>query len=87
MTAFNAGIDRTSLFFGFDQKRGEIAYRSMDLVLSAYGMFRLIRKPETFRLFYYINSDFVWGIKDMSRFESGVEMYNDYYSLKSICDN
>ncbi len=74
-------------FLGFDQKTGEIAYSSMDLALSAYGMFRLIRKPETFRLFYYINSDFVRGVRDMSRFELGVEIYNDSLALKSIYDN
>lgn len=74
-------------FLGFDQKTGEIAYSSMDLALSAYGMFRLIRKPETFRLFYYMNSDFVRGVKDMSRFELGVEIYNDSMAIKSIYDN
>jgi hypothetical protein len=74
-------------FLGFDQKTGQIAYSSMDLALSAYGMFRLILKPQTFRLFYYLNSDFVRGVRDMSRFELGVEIYNDSMAIKSIYDN
>ncbi|WP_353887291.1 DUF4225 domain-containing protein [uncultured Pantoea sp.] len=59
----------------------------MDLALSACGMLRLIRKPETLRLYYYINSDFMRGVTDMSRFALGVKIYNDYSDLKSIHDN
>jgi len=74
-------------FLGFDQKTGDIAYSGMDLALSAYGMFRLIRKPDVFRLFYYLDADFVLGMKDMSRFELGVEIYNNSMAIKSIYSN
>lgn len=59
----------------------------MDLLLSAYGIIRLIRKPEARRLFHYLNTDYVRGIKNMSRFELGVEIYNDSMALKSLYDN
>ncbi|WP_128603182.1 DUF4225 domain-containing protein, partial [Pantoea wallisii] len=71
-------------FLGFDQKTGELAYTSMDLLLSVYGMARLIVKPQTYRLFHYLNTDYVRGIKNMTRFDLGVEIYNDSMSIKSI---
>ena len=74
-------------FFGFDQKVGEMAYTVMDLSLSAYGMFRLSLKPQTYRLFHYLSTDYVRGIRDMSRFDLGVEIYNDSRSLKSMYDD
>jgi hypothetical protein len=74
-------------FLGFDAKTGEAVYSGMDLLLSAYGIIRLIRKPEAWRLFHYLNTDYVRGIKSMSRFELGVEIYNDSMALKSLYDN
>lgn len=74
-------------FLGFDEKVGEMAYTSMDLALSVYGMARLLMKPHTYRLFHYLSTDYVRGIKDMSSFDLGVEIYNDSLSLKSIYDD
>ena len=74
-------------FLGFDQKTGELAYTSMDLALSVYGMARLVIKPQTYRLFHYLSTDYVRGIRDMSRLDLGVEIYNDSLSLKSIYDD
>ena len=74
-------------FLGFDEKVGEMAYTSMDLALSVYGMARLVMKPQTYRLFHYLSTDYVRGIRDMSRFDLGIEIYNDSLSLKSIYDD
>lgn len=74
-------------FLGFDQNVGEMAYTTMDLALSVYGMARLVMKPQTYRLFHYLSTDYVRGIKDMSRFDLGVEIYNDSFSLKSLHDD
>ncbi|ORM67768.1 DUF4225 domain-containing protein [Pantoea rwandensis] len=71
-------------FFGFDQRAGELAYSVMDLGLSAYGMGRLIIKPEIWRLFRYLPTDYVRGVKEMSRFDLGVEIYNDSMAIKSF---
>jgi len=73
-------------FLGFDKKTGEIAYTSMDLLLSAYGMGRLVLKPDTFHLYYYLGSDYVRGIKDMTRLDLGIEIYNDYGALQNLYD-
>lgn len=35
----------------FDDYRGDMAYYSMDLILSSYGVFREVPKPEAFELF------------------------------------
>ncbi|MEW5290935.1 DUF4225 domain-containing protein [Erwinia papayae] len=74
-------------FMGFDQNVGEIAYSSMDLALSLYGIVRLVRKPQAWRLFYYLNSDFIRGFHEMSRKELFIEVYNDTISIKSIYDS
>lgn len=71
-------------FFGFDQKTGELAYSVVDLGLSAYGMGRLIIKPESWRLFRHLPTDYVRGVKEMSRFDLGVEIYNDSMAIKSF---
>lgn len=74
-------------FLGFDQKTGELAYSIMDLGLSAYGMGRLIVKPESWRLFRHLPTDYVRGIKEMSRFDLGVEVYNDSMTIKSLLES
>ena len=74
-------------FLGFDHKTGVLAYSIMDLGLSAYGMGRLIIKPESWRLYRYLMSDYVRGIKEMSRFDLGVEIYSDSMTIKSLVDN
>lgn len=80
------GYVATAEFMGFDQKVVLIAYSSMDLALSLYGVVRLVQKPEAWRLFYYLNTDFVRGIKEMSRKELFIEIYNDGSAIKSISD-
>lgn len=80
------GYVATAEFLGFDQKVGQIAYSSMYLALSVYGIVRLVQKPEAWRLFYFLNADYVRGIKEMSRKELFIEVYNDGMAIKSISD-
>lgn len=77
----------TAEFLGFDRYVGEIAYSSADLALSLYGIVRLVQKPQTWRLFYYLNTDFTRGFKNMSRKELFIEAYNDGMAIKSIYDS
>jgi hypothetical protein len=58
----------------------------MDLALSLYGIVRLVQKPEAWRLYYFLNTDYVRGIKEMSRKELFIEVYNDASAIKSISD-
>lgn len=81
------GYVATVDFLGFDQKVGQIAYSSMDLALSVYGIVRLVQKPEAWRLFYFLNTDYVRGTKEMSIKELFIEVYSDGMAIKSSSDN
>ncbi|MGV3346215.1 DUF4225 domain-containing protein [Enterobacteriaceae bacterium LUAb1] len=74
----------TAEFLGYDRSVGEIAYNSMDIGLSLYGAFRLTLKPDAWRLFYYLRSDYVRNFKLMTNTGLGIEIYNDTNSIKSI---
>lgn len=69
---------------GFDSRTGRLAYSYMDLFLSAYGMSRLIMKPDAWRLFHYLRSDYVRNIKNMSRTDLLIEIASDAMTIKSI---
>lgn len=74
-------------FAGFQTRAGATAFSVMDLTLSGYGLARLTLKSSAWRLFHYIPSDYVRGLKQMSKADLILEMYNDSMALKSINDN
>lgn len=80
------GYIYTAKFLGFDERTGRLAYSYMDLFLSAHGMSRLVLKPETWRLFHYLRSDYVRNIKNMSRTDLLIEMGSDAMTIKTIHD-
>ena len=69
---------------------GDMAYGAVDLGLSAYGVSRMVLKPDTWRLFRYINTDYIRAYKTMGTralvFEgisdsvTGRSMYLEYKS-------
>ncbi|MGE9549953.1 DUF4225 domain-containing protein [Erwinia amylovora] len=54
-------------FLGFDRKSGMLAYQAVDLSTSYYGILKLSLKPESWRLFKYLPSDYYRKISTMSR--------------------
>lgn len=44
---------------------GDMAYGTVDLGLSAYGVGRMVLKPDAWRLFRYINTDYIRSYKAM----------------------
>lgn len=78
------GYIKTAKFIGFSGQVGEIAYSSMDLALSAYGLWRMSLKPDTWRLFRNINQDYVRSFKLMTKTDLTIELYNDSMAIKSI---
>ncbi|WP_350615819.1 DUF4225 domain-containing protein [Pseudomonas sp. HY7a-MNA-CIBAN-0227] len=44
---------------------GDMAYGTVDLGLSAYGVGRMVLKPDAWRLFRYINTDYIRSYKTM----------------------
>lgn len=46
---------------------GNIAYGAMDLTLSAYGVTRMVLKPDAWRLFRYVNTDYIRAYNSVGR--------------------
>ncbi len=78
------GFIGTAEFLGFSPEVGRMAYHSVSIVLSGYGILRYTLKPDAWRLFRYINSDYVRNFNNMSRLDLGIEIYNDVNALNSI---
>ncbi|MBH1930433.1 DUF4225 domain-containing protein [Serratia rubidaea] len=54
-------------FMGFRGERGLAAYKTVSLAANAYSVFGLLRKPGSWRLFYFMRSDFYRKMDSMSR--------------------
>ncbi len=54
-------------FMGFKKEAGLAVYKSASLAANVYGVFGLLRKPGTWRLFHYIPQDFYRNVSSMSR--------------------
>jgi hypothetical protein len=76
----------TAEFLGFDKKAGMMAYNLVGIGLSGYGMARLVLKPDTWRLFRYIPSDYVRNIKTMGYGSLAIEGTSNIISIKAIND-
>jgi len=53
-------------FLGFERKTGMLAYQGVNLVTSVYGIFRPILKPESWRLYDWLPTDFYRKISTMT---------------------
>ncbi|UNK30724.1 DUF4225 domain-containing protein [Serratia plymuthica] len=54
-------------FFGFERKTGMLAYYATDLTTSFYGVIKLSLKPDAWRLYKYIPSDYYRKISNMGK--------------------
>ena len=54
-------------FMGFRGETGLAAYKTVSLAANAYSVFGLLRKPGSWRLFYFMRSDFYRKMDSMSR--------------------
>ncbi|AIR85246.1 DUF4225 domain-containing protein [Pantoea rwandensis] len=57
----------TAEFFGFDSRLGLLAYQVVDLTTSYYGIFKLTLKPESWRLFKFLPTDYYRKVQVMSK--------------------
>ena len=69
---------------GYEEREGNLAYNSADLGLSAYGLSRYILKPDAWRLFRYIRTDYVRSYKGMGVSAWGLEIHTDFQTAKQI---
>ncbi|MEN4978002.1 DUF4225 domain-containing protein [Erwinia billingiae] len=54
-------------FMGFDKRLGFLAYQAVDFTTSYYGVLKLSLKPEAWRLFNYLPSDYYRKVQTMSK--------------------
>ncbi len=81
------GYIATAEFLGFNKSTGITAYNFMSIGLSGYGMARMVLRPDAWRLFQYIPSDFVRNIKTMGYGSLAIEGTSNALSVKAINDN
>lgn len=51
---------------GQTEREGNIAYGSLDIGMSVYGLTRIVLKPDAWRLFRYIKTDYIRAYKTMA---------------------
>ncbi|MFT8209628.1 MAG: DUF4225 domain-containing protein [Symbiopectobacterium sp.] len=81
-----SGYIKTAEFLGFDKKSGLLAYHSVDLVTSFYGIVKLTLKPDAWRLFRYIPSDYYRKINTMSRASLTLKMIGAGNKIRVMSD-
>ncbi|WP_240042200.1 DUF4225 domain-containing protein [Photorhabdus khanii] len=81
------GYEKGFESLGFDKKTGNLVYGGVDIALSGYGLLRNILKPEAWRLFKYINQDYIRSYKNMNGYALGFEIGVDGITIKSTYDS
>ena len=61
-----------------------MAYGTVDLGLSAYGVVRMALKPDAWRLFRYINTDYIRAYKAMGSSALAFEGISDSVTGRSM---
>lgn len=76
---------------GYTKAHGDLVYAGVDIALSGYGLLKNVLKPDAWRLFHYMNNDFLKGYQTMTRpqliLEIGVDgltTMSAYSATKSI---
>lgn len=70
--------------FGQSEREGNIAYGSLDIGLSIYGLGRHVLKPDAWRLFRYVRTDYVRSYKNMGAGALSFEIYTDLKTIKQV---
>ncbi|MCF3191415.1 DUF4225 domain-containing protein [Pseudomonas bubulae] len=59
------GYQEAAKLMGGGTLEGDMAYGAVDLGLSVYGVGRMVLKPDSWRLFRYVNADYIRSYKVM----------------------
>lgn len=51
---------------GYTKAHGDLVYAGVDIAFSGFGLFKQALKPDAWRLFRYVNEDFLIGYKTMT---------------------
>jgi hypothetical protein len=60
------GYQAAAKAIGYGAREGNMAYGSADLAMSIYGVTKLVLKPDSWRLFRYIRTDYVRAYRNTS---------------------
>ncbi|CAI1614607.1 Uncharacterised protein [Serratia ficaria] len=63
-------------YLGYNNE-ADIVYSSVDISLSGYGIFSKSLRPDSWRLFRYINSDYIRGWKQLGTVPLGTEIFSN----------
>ncbi len=80
------GLSRCPKFIGAAEAEGNIAYGVADLGLSAFGLARTVLKPDAWRLFKYVRTDYVRGDTEASKKGLFLEETSDEFTINSTHD-
>jgi len=64
----------------------DVAYGVVDLTSSAYGIGKMVLKPDSWRLFRYVNTDYVRGYQQAIRGGFIFDGLMDSATAESMCD-
>jgi hypothetical protein len=69
---------------GQSEREGNIAYATADIATSVFGLFRNTLKPDAWRLFRYIKTDYARSYKNMGPASRALEAHTNYQTTKQI---
>ncbi|MBX8487182.1 DUF4225 domain-containing protein [Pseudomonas cichorii] len=75
-----------SKFFGGSEFEGNMAYGGADLLMSGYGTVRLVVKKDSWRLFRYIDADYIRAYEATSRRAFLFDRVSDGVTIKGMAE-
>jgi hypothetical protein len=75
-----------SEYFSGSKIGGNIAYGTVDIGLSLFGAYRLTVKKEAWRLYRYIDTDYIRAYKESSRAALGIDALGGGITTKGMVD-
>lgn len=78
------GYQELAKMMGSGAVEGDMTYGAVDLGMSAYGVGRLILKPDAWRLFRYVRTDYVRGYENSSKAALTFEVVSDTATASSM---
>lgn len=78
------GYQEVAKAMGAGEFEGNMAYGAIDLGLSAYGVGKMVLKPDAWRLFRYVRTDYVRGYENASKVALALEAISDTATMNSM---
>lgn len=78
------GYQGAAKIMGGGEFAGDMAYGAVDLGLSAYGVGRLVLRPDAWRLFRYVRADFVRGYEHSSKAALTFEVISNTTTINTM---